>query len=81
MTFLGNIFTMESPNPDLLGVKFSFVNRFLSSLRHFLRLLECKRMTKAQISCTADLHCCFCYIDSTTPLFHKYNQQASNRLL
>ena len=30
---------------SFLGVKFLFMNRFSKFSRHFLRLLECKRMT------------------------------------
>ena len=30
---------------SFLGVKFLFINQFSKSLWHFLRLLECKRMT------------------------------------
>ena len=39
------MFKLNTRSRSLLGVKFLFVNRFSHFLWHFLRLLECKRMT------------------------------------
>ena len=115
MTSLGNIFTMESPNPDYFWTLKSctliiqpIVKYRNHELSHKKTCLQDSQPVYHNLSCTtikdcvmrksalymknkgadqlhgyhtADLHCCFCYRDSTISLFHKYNQQASYRLM